>query len=269
MKTAVIKISGKAINEFSSTDKWISVLKNLYENFAAIVIVHGAGKNISEWSGKLGLETKFINGQRVTTHEQMEVVAAVQAGLINSQLTAKLNSAGFESAGLSGIDRNTFTAEYFNKELGFVGKPILTGSAKWIIDLLKSNVIPVFSSICRDAAGNLMNVNADIFAEAVATAINAETVFFISDVEGVKINGSVKKMLTEEEIINGIVSGEVTGGMIPKLNSCMELLKNGINKIWIGSQLNIYSEQNNSEGSKNGTWIINANENEYELLRIA
>ncbi len=269
MKTAVIKISGKAINEFSNTDKWISMLKDLYENFSGIAIVHGAGNNISEWSGKLGLETKFINGQRVTTGAQMEVVAAVQAGLINSRLTAKLNSFGFESTGLSGIDRNTFTAEYFNKELGFVGKPILTGSAKWIFDLLKSNVIPVFSSVCRDAAGNLMNVNADIFAEVLAVAINADTVFFISDVEGVTINGSVKKTLTEEEIINGIINGDVTGGMIPKLNSCMELLKKGINKIWIGSRLNFYSRQNKDEESENGTWIINTNESEYELLRIA
>ena len=269
MKIAVIKISGKTLNEFLYTDKWISVLKNLYESFSGIVIVHGAGKNISEWSEKLGLETKFINGQRVTTLEQMEVVAAVQTGVINSQLTAKLNSEGFESTGLSGIDRNTFIAEYFNKDLGFVGKPELTGSAKWIIDLLKTNVIPVFSSVCRDATGNLMNVNADIFAETIASAIKADSVFFVSDVEGVKLNGSVKKTLKEEEIINGIVNGDITGGMIPKLNSCMELLKKGINKIWIGSQINNFSELNKEDGNGNGTWIISTNEGEYELLRIA
>ncbi len=268
MKIAVIKISGKTINEFLNSGKWIALIKNLYNSFGGIVIVHGAGKNISEWSEKLGLETKFINGLRVTTQEQMEVVAAVQAGVINSQLTAKINSKGLEAIGLSGIDRNTFVAGYFNKELGYVGKPQFTGSSAWIMDLLKANVIPVFSSVCRDAAGNLMNVNADIFAETVAAALKADSVFFVSDVEGVKLSGSIKKTITEEDIISGIVSGEITDGMIPKLNSCKELLKKGVNKIWIGSQIN-YNRKNKNPLDGSGTWIVNSNESEYELLRIA
>jgi acetylglutamate kinase len=269
MKTAIVKISGKSISELVNTDKWINNLKKFSNEYDGLVLVHGAGKNISEWSEKLGLETKFIDGQRVTSKEQMEIVAAIQAGILNSQINAKLNSNGFESIGLSGIDRNTFTAEYFNKELGFVGKPNLTGSISWIKDLLNSNVIPVFSSVCKDASGNLMNVNADIFAETLAVALNADSVFFVSDVEGVKINGNVKETLTEEEIINGIVNGDITEGMIPKLNSCIELLKKGIDKVWIGSQITDTSINKKESGNGNGTWIVSTDETEYKFLKIA
>lgn len=268
MKISLIKISGKTITEFLNTDKWIKTIKSLKKEYDGVVIVHGGGKSISEWSEKLGLENKFVNGQRVTTFEQMEVVAAVQSGVLNTQLNAKLNASGLNAMGLSGIDRGTFKAEYFNKDLGFVGKPELAGSTGWIRSLIKSNVIPVFSSVCMDKNGNLMNVNADVFAGALASVINAEIVFFVSDVDGVKINGTVKSTLTDEEIISGIANGDITDGMIPKLQSCVELLNKGINKIWIGSQIeNQFDFENGNTG--NGTLIINKAVKQYELLRIA
>jgi acetylglutamate kinase len=268
MKISLIKISGKTITEFLNTDKWIRTIKSLKKEYDGVVLVHGGGKSISEWSEKLGLENKFVNGQRVTTIEQMEVVAAVQAGMLNSQLTAKLNASGLNAMGLSGIDRGTFKAEYINKDLGFVGKPELVGSPSWIRSLIKSNVIAVFSSICMDKNGNLMNVNADVFAGALASAVNAEIVFFVSDVDGVKINGTVKNTLTGEEIISGIANGDITDGMIPKLQSCMELLNKGINKIWIGSQIeNQFDFENGNTGK--GTLIINKVVKQYEILRIA
>jgi acetylglutamate kinase len=268
MKISLVKISGKTITEFVNTDKWIRTIKSLKKEYDGVVLVHGGGKSISAWSEKLGLENKFVNGQRVTTIEQMEVVAAVQAGMLNSQLTAKLNASGLNAMGLSGIDRGTFTAEYLNQDLGFVGKPELTGSVNWIISLIKSNVLPVFSSICMDKTGNLMNVNADVFAGTLASALNAEIVYFVSDVDGVKIGGTVKNTLTDEEIISGIANGDITDGMIPKLQSCMELLNKGINKIWIGSQIDNQSGFENGN-TGNGTLIINKAVNQYELLRIA
>ncbi len=262
MKIAVVKISGKTIGEFVSSNLWIKIIQKLYIDFEGIIIVHGAGKNISEWSEKLGHQTDFINGQRVTSSGQMEVVAAVQAGLINSQLIAKLNSSNFESIGLSGIDRNTFIANYLDKNLGFVGKPELSGSVNWIIELLQDGIIPVFSSVCRDNQGNLMNVNADLFTETLSLAIKADSVFFVSDVEAVKLNGFNVRTLTEDEIINGIVEGQITDGMIPKLKSCIELLKMGINRIWIGSKISL--DQN-----INGTWIITKSESDYGKVSIA
>jgi acetylglutamate kinase len=268
MKISLIKISGKTIDEFLNSGKWIKTIRNLNNQFDGVVIVHGGGKSISEWSGKLGLETKFVKGHRVTTKAQMEVVSAVQAGVLNSQLTAKLNSSGYKATGLSGIDRGTFIAEYLNKDLGYVGKPVLAGSPDWITDLIKSNVIPVFSSVCMDVQGNLMNVNADLFAETLALAIGADIVFFVSDVEGVKINGRIKNTLNEEEILTGIANGDITDGMIPKLQSCIALLKKGIHKVWVGSQIDGKIDIAESKIG-NGTLIIHKIEREYELLRTA
>jgi acetylglutamate kinase len=234
-KIAIIKLSGKSVDDFTSSEKWISLIADLYKSFTGIILVHGAGKMITEWADKLGHETVFVDGHRVTTAEMMEVVSAVQGGLINSQLVAKLNSSHLEAVGTSGIDRKSFTAAYMDERIGFVGKPELTGSVHWIEDLLAKKVIPVFSSICSDENGNLMNVNADLFTEVLAVAINADTVFFVSDVDGVIINNSIKESLTPEEIISGIKNNQITGGMVPKLKSCSALLDKGVKKIWIGS----------------------------------
>ncbi len=267
MKIALLKLSGKTLNDLLFTDKWIDSIKQLKSVFDGLIVVHGAGKDISEWSGKLGLKNEFIDGHRITTKEQMDVVAAVQAGMLNAKVVARLVSSGFESAGLTGIDRGTFTAEYLDKRLGFVGKPVQTNSADWILELIEKNVIPVFSSVSMDAEGNLMNVNADLFAETIALTLNIDTIFFASDVDGVLINGEVKHSLSENEILKGIETGQITEGMIPKLTSCVGLLKKGIHKIWIGSKLG-----NNFSGInevKNGTWITTKYESEYELLKTA
>ena len=267
MKIALLKLSGKTLNDLLTTEKWTDSIKHIRSNFDGLIIVHGAGKDISEWSNKLGLKNEFVNGHRVTTKEQMDVVAAVQAGMLNAKVVARLNATGFESAGFSGIDRNTFSAEYLDKSLGYVGKPNLTGSTAWISELLEKKVIPVFSSVCADSLGNLMNVNADLFSETLALALNADTVFFASDVNGVIINGEIKHSLTEVEILKGIETGQITEGMIPKLTSCIGLLKKGIHKIWIGSK--IENDLSLINSNKNGTWIITKYENEYELLKTA
>ncbi len=267
MKIALLKLSGKTLNDLLFTDKWLDSIKLLKSSFDGLIIVHGAGKDITEWSDKLGLKNEFVNGHRVTTQEQMDVVAAVQAGMLNAKVVARLVSSGFESAGHTGIDRGTFKAEYLDKKLGFVGKPVPANSADWILELLEKNVIPVFSSVSMDSEGKLMNVNADLFAETMALALNIDTIFFASDVEGVKISGETKHSLSEKEILDGIESGDITEGMIPKLTSCIALLKKGIHKIWIGSKI----ENNNSvlNEVKNGTWITTKYESEYELLKTA
>jgi len=268
MKTAVIKISGKTIDEFISTNKWAKLIRDFSQNYDGIAIVHGGGVHITEWSKKLGLEAKFHNGQRVTTKEQMAIVAAVQSGLINSQITGKLNGHGINSIGLSGIDNNTFVADYLDEKIGCVGIPKSTGNVQWILDILAKNIIPVFSSVCRDKDGNLMNVNADVFTGALAVALIADSVFFVSDVEGVKINGSIKNSLTKKEISEGITSGEITDGMIPKLESCMKLIDKGISKIWIGSSL-INNSKNTAETERKkngGTWIVNSHNRENKFV---
>lgn len=269
MKIALLKLSGKTLNDLLTTDKWINTISAIKSNFDGLVLVHGAGKDITEWSNKLGLKNEFANGHRITTKEQMDVVAAVQAGVLNAKVVARLNSQNIESAGFTGIDRKTFTAEYLDIKIGFVGKPFVSGSTEWILDLIEKDVVPVFSSVCMDVQGNLMNVNADLFAETLALAISADTVFFASDVEGVIINGKVQSSLSEDNILKGIDSGDITEGMVPKLKSCIELLNKGIHKIWIGSTIDNNSLSVSNDNNLLGTWITTKNESEYELLRTA
>jgi len=255
MKTIILKLSGKALSSFIQDEKWSSTLSELSRHYDGIIIVHGAGTTISDWSAKMDCDVKFVNGQRVTTAEIMDIVAAVQAGLLNQKIISYLHAKGLEAIGLSGVDRNLFVADYLNKDLGFVGYPKLNGNIGWVKNLLKEKVIPVFSSVCRDHEGNLMNVNADVFCEVLASSIKADTVLFLSDVAGVMLNGEVKSFLGEKEIDFGIAKGEITGGMIPKMQSCVELLQKGITKIWIGDDVELHPNSKMFNTKMKGTWI--------------
>jgi len=254
MNPAILKISGKALNDILVTNTLIQEIRKIKDAFGSLIIVHGAGQSISQWSEALGLEAKFINGQRVTTEKVMDVVAAVQSGVLNTKIVSKLTTNGIDAVGLSGIDRGTFIAEYINLDLGNVGIPKIIGDINWIYELLNNSVIPVFSSVCRNFGGSLMNVNADIFTEVLAAALKADAVFFVSDITGVKLYGTIQKIIDEEQIINGIASNEISDGMIPKLSSCIQLLNKGINKIWIGKNPNI--EYDNEIKINGGTWIV-------------
>ncbi|MDP4115507.1 MAG: acetylglutamate kinase [Bacteroidota bacterium] len=256
-KNVILKLSGKVLENFCSDETWAQRIKDIKDSCDGLIIVHGAGTAISEWSEKLNCNVEFINGQRVTTPKIMDVVTAVQSGLLNHKVIAYLQANGLDSIGLSGIDMGLFVADNLKPELGRVGFPRAVGSPKWLHSLLSANAIPVFSSVCRDEDGNLMNVNADVFAECLAECIGAGSVLFLSDVAGVKLNGKVQHLLNSPIINSGIAGGEITGGMIPKLESCMKLLNNGVRKIWIGSE-NAFADTNTfSFNNLFGTWIIN------------
>ncbi len=256
MKLAVLKISGKSLETFFENNRWEAPLKKLRMVYDGVIIVHGAGKNITEWSKALGYEVKFVDGQRVTSKEVMDVVAAVQSGMLNTKMVSKLNSIGIKAIGLTGIDRGSFVAKVVDEKLGYVGVPEQVKPIDWIYNLINEKVVPVFSSICCDKDGNLINVNADIFTEVLAASLNAESVFFLSDINGVVINGSVQGYINDREILEGIINGEITDGMIPKLNSCVELLNKGIKKIWIGSSNLESIFENASNNQQAGTWIV-------------
>lgn len=250
MNLAILKISGKSLEDFTWNDNGVSLINNIQKHYSNVILIHGGGKIISEWSKKLGIEPNFHEGQRITCKESMEITAAVQGGLINSKLTAYLHKCGIKAIGLNGIDMDSFEAEYIDYKLGFVGNPIAKSDSRWISDLLKNNVIPVFSSICRDSNGNLMNVNADLFAGAMAKLLKADSVYFLSDITGVKLKGKFHKILSAKELNHGLLTGEITDGMIPKVKTCINLLGSGISKIWIGNQL--YKKNNLVKG----TWIL-------------
>lgn len=252
MKTVVVKLSGKSIDNFNSSQSGIKLINKLKHEYTNIVFVHGGGKLISDWSAKFGIEAKFVDGQRVTDKQTIDVVAAVQSGLINSKITAFLNSNNIRALGLNGIDGNIFVANQTNDKLGFVGEPKQQNSVFWLFQLMKEGITPVFSSLCRDSNGELVNVNADLFTSEIAKAVDAETVLFFSDVDGIMLNGEYQNLVTQKDIMNGIASKEITDGMIPKITSCMYLLNYGISKIWIGKELDDLAN------NKRGTWIVSS-----------
>ncbi len=249
MNLAIIKISGKSLEEFTTGEAGVNLIRNLQKKYSYVILIHGGGKIISEWSQKLGIESNFYEGQRITSKESMEITAAVQGGLINSKISAYLQTNRIKAIGLNGIDMNLFEAEYINEKLGYVGSPIPNSDSKWLRDLLGNNIVPVFSSICRDKNGNLMNVNADLFAGAIAETLDADSVYFLSDIEGVKLKGKFQNSLSVDDLHSGLSSGEITDGMIPKINTCINLIKSGVSKIWIGNQIEY------KELSMRGTWI--------------
>lgn len=251
MDLAIIKISGKSLEDFTSGQTGIDLIKSLQKKYSSVILIHGGGKMITEWAKKMGIKSDFFEGQRITCKETMEITAAVQGGLINSKLTAYLHKHRVKAIGLNGIDMDSFVAEYVNDKLGFVGNPISNNDAKWITDLLKDDVVPVFSSICRDKDGNLMNVNADLFAGAIATLLKADSIFFLSDIEGVRLKGKFRNSLSIKDLYVGLNTGEITDGMIPKINTCINLLSSGISNIWIGNKYAI------DEYNMKGTWIGN------------
>jgi acetylglutamate kinase len=267
MKIAVVKLSGKAVEDFISDPGCLKVIKKLHSSYGGLVIVHGAGNQISEWTSALGGKNNFINGQRVTDEFSMNIVAAVQAGMINSRITGFLCSKDLNAVGLTGIDNNLFIADYTDDKLGFVGIPRINKDITWLRDLMLTSTIPVFSSICRDESGNLMNVNADIFTNILATSLNAETVYFVSDVKGVLLNGKIKKEINDNEITEGINNNQITGGMIPKLQSCASLINAGVKKVWIGNNLSGLLSTG-STGSANGTWIVNDHKRDVRKMPI-
>ena len=248
MKLAIIKISGKTLENFTTDNYGIDLINELKNKYSSIILIHGGGKIISDWSQKLGIKPNFLDGQRITCKDSMEITAAVQGGLINSKISAYLQTKGLKCIGLNGIDMNLFEAEYIDQNLGYVGNPIAASDFSWLSDIIENNVIPVFSSICRDRNGNLMNVNADLFAGAIANLLGANSVYFLSDIAGVKLNGKFQNLISKEELLKGLDTGEITDGMIPKINTCLNLLGKGITKIWIGNNLN-YNDK------IKGTWI--------------
>jgi acetylglutamate kinase len=260
--SALLKLSGKALERFIEDPLWMQVIRALRAEFGGLVLVHGGGAEISKWSEAQGFTTTFIQGQRVTTPEIMRVVLAVQCGLINGRIVNHLITSGFEATGLNGMDRNLFVAERFDENLGLVGIPKIENSPDWVHALLNDQVIPVFSSVCRSREGDILNVNADIFAQAIAKSLEVEAALFVSDIPGIRIEGAVQPSLTPDEIEKFTLSQDITGGMIPKTQSAVQLINAHVGRVWIGSSdpndlLDLFS------GVPRGTWITREKEEVY------
>ncbi len=231
--TFVIKYGGAAMtDEFlkESFAKDATLLKKIGIN---VVIVHGGGNEITELSNKLGNESRFVGGQRYTDEATLKTVVMTLAGSVNKEVVALINRAGGSAVGICGIDNNLITAKKFapkGYDLGLVGQ-VEKVNAEWLNTLIASGVMPVIAPIGVAENGEIYNINADIAASAIAQALGAEKLFFLTDTEGVLVNGELVPTLTNTRAQQLMKENIINGGMIPKVNAAFDALANGVKKV--------------------------------------
>ena len=239
-KTVVIKYGGNAmINEElkNSVIEDIILLKFIGLN---PIVVHGGGPDISKALSEKGVKSQFVNGLRVTDEETVKVAQEVLIGKTNKEIVALINKHGGRAVGISGIDASFIECEKQKTvvdgeevDIGFVGK--IKKVKRCVLDLLyKDQWIPVIAPIGTDSEGNSYNVNADTVAAAVAAAVQAEKLILLTDVEGIKDkNGEIVYEAMPQDIDAMINDGTINGGMIPKVQCCIEAIHDGVKGVHI------------------------------------
>ena len=202
------------------------------------ILVHGGGKEISRWVGKVGMEPRFVNGLRVTDADTMEVAEMV-LNKVNKTLVSMVQSLGVKAVGISGKDGGLLHVEKKlsgGEDIGYVGE-IKKVDPKVLFDLLDSDFLPIVCPVGMDDEFHPYNINADDAARAIAEAVGAEKLAFLSDIEGVLTDKDDPSTLISELTVNEakklIDDGIVDGGMIPKLESCMHAIESGVNRVHI------------------------------------
>ena len=268
-KIIVVKYGGSAmIDEELKQDVIEDVVLLKLIGFKPI-IVHGGGKEISRWVDKVGMDTKFVNGLRVTDADTMELAEMVLAR-VNKELVAKIQTLGIKAAGISGKDGGLLTVEKKfsgSEDLGFVGD-VTEVDTKILEDLLEKDFLPVVFPVGMDKDGVTYNINADEAASSIATALRAEKLAYLSDVEGVRLDPedpeSVISELYTNEAQDLIEQGVISGGMLPKIENCIDAINKGVSRVHImdgriphGLLLEIFTNKGI------GTAIIKENEEKY------
>jgi acetylglutamate kinase len=246
-KTVVVKYGGHAMGDLKLGQAFARDIALLKQSKVNPIVVHGGGPQIASMLKNLGIESKFEGGLRVTDARTMEVVEMVLAGSINKEIVALINAEGEWAIGLCGKDGNmVFFARKAEKkvkdpgsniervlDLGFVGEPVEVD--RTLLDLLaRSEMIPVIAPVAPGRDGNTYNINADTFAGAIAGSLGAKRLLFLTDVPGVlDKDGKLIPELTVSDAKALIADGTISGGMIPKVETCLEALDNGVEGVVI------------------------------------
>ena len=232
----VIKYGGNAMVNEHLKEQVMEDIALLWLIGVKVVLVHGGGPEISEVMSKFGKKPEFVDGLRVTDKETVDIVQMVLAGKVNKSLVTLLQMKGGHAVGLSGMDGGIIEAKIKDERLGYVGE-ITKIRTQPITDLLEKNYIPVISTVASDRHGNVYNINGDTAAAYIAGALNAERLIMMTDIAGIlrdkddpsslipEITVSEAKKLHEEGIISG--------GMIPKVDCCVEAIRAGVKNVTI------------------------------------
>jgi acetylglutamate kinase len=233
-KVVVVKYGGNALAGTSEHD----ALALFAEDIVLMrlvgmrpVVVHGGGPQISDLMSKLGKQAEFRNGLRVTDAETVDIARMVLIGQVNPQIVSAINVHGNYAVGVSGEDGGLIRAKVRDPDLGFVGD-VEAINPGVLMGLLEDEFIPVIATVGTDASGQAYNINADTVAGAIAEALGAEKLVYLTDIEGLRRDvddpGSLIRQATAEEIEALIADGTIAGGMIPKVESCTHAVRNGV-----------------------------------------
>lgn len=201
-----------------------------------VVLIHGGGPEISELLGKMGKKSAFVNGLRVTDKETAEAVQMVLAGKINKSLVSLIGNIGGKAIGLSGMDAHMIEAKKLDEALGFVGE-ITAINPEIIFDVLEKGYIPVISTVGCDKDGNVYNINADTAAARIAGTLGAESFISMSDIKGLlRDTNDDRSLISAVQVSEApqlIREGIISGGMIPKVECCIEAIRRGVKRVFI------------------------------------
>jgi len=230
-KVVVIKYGGSAMTDGALGKRFAEDVVLMHQVGILPLVVHGGGPQIGDLMQRLGKEPEFLDGLRVTDAETLDIARMVLVGKVNRDIVGSINVHGPLAVGISGEDGGLITAAARNPELGFVGD-VDSVDPTLLTKLFTEGLIPVMSTIGTDASGQAYNINADTVAGAVAEAIGAEKVVYLTDVEGLYEDLDNKDSLIGEisadELQTKLESGQITDGMIPKIEACVHAVNNGV-----------------------------------------
>ncbi|MCH5324801.1 MAG: acetylglutamate kinase [Eubacterium sp.] len=232
-KVIVIKYGGNAMTNQKLKDAVMSDIVLLSLCGMKIVLVHGGGPEINEMLKKTGKESKFVNGLRYTDEETIDIVQMVLCGKVNKDLVDLLSKSGGEAIGLCGLDDHMIEAEQLDPQLGLVGE-ITKVNVKVINDVLEKGYIPVISTVASGADGKVYNINADTAAARIASEMKAENLILLTDIKGLledkDDDNTLIRMVGLSEVPFLKKQGIISGGMIPKIDCCVEAVRRGVKK---------------------------------------
>ncbi|MDO5613673.1 MAG: acetylglutamate kinase [Paracoccus sp. (in: a-proteobacteria)] len=230
----VVKFGGNAMGDDAEMAKFASDIVLMKQVGIHPVVVHGGGPMINEMLSRLGIESHFVRGKRVTTKATVEVVEMVLSGLVNKRIVQAINDAGGRAVGISGKDDDMMVCEADDPELGFVGRPVEM-NIQIIRDLYNAGMIPVIAPVATGMADNeTFNVNGDTAAGAIAGALRADRLLLLTDVAGVKdASGAVVTQIHPDQLRAMIADGTVAGGMIPKTETALDAIDEGVRAVVI------------------------------------
>ena len=235
-KTVVVKYGGNAMINEELKQQVMEDIALLWLIGVKVVLVHGGGPEISQTMKRLGKEAVFIDGLRVTDKETVDIVQMVLAGKINKNLVNLIQMKGGHAVGLSGIDGGILEAKVKDERLGYVGE-VTKVRPQPIMDLLEKNYIPVVSTVASDRMGNTYNINGDTAAAYLAGALGAERLIMMTDIAGILMDkddpATLIPQITVSEAKKLYDEGIISGGMIPKVDCCIEALEHGVKHVVI------------------------------------